>query len=346
MSQKYTRIGMGLAVVSVMAAVLLPEQKAAPKAPSRKKGPAPPPSQAGRRPPPVRRPREDDGVTDAFTQPLDTSKLPKMKRVAGIRADSLRALPGPDELFAPDDPFFQDEAVIAPEAAEVEEKAAPETPVYSAPPPPAPVTKPPEKRGILSRIFQKPGGGRPASLDAVLEAAQAEERAYKQLVVRALLRYSPASSFARLGLAPLEDEDVVEALTAARAAAGLDDSAAAEGFAGTASAMLVDIVDRVVRVLDEGSKSKNSTEAAAAVVAALDETVVFIKATGDLFGRMYAGVVVEPVVYNGRAKRGRLEDAYLLYCKAAMNVADMLAQAAGEAEAAGDARMEDLGRVL
>jgi hypothetical protein len=134
-------------------------------------------------------------------------------------------------------------------------------------------------------------------------------------------------------------------MEAAATAAGLSKESAAEGFAVVASAMSVSIMDHLVGLTDDKKLPKEEMEKR--VVELLDQTSVFIGATGELFGQLFSGVSVEPVVYNGRSKRNKLEQVFAIYTKASMDIAAILSQAGGQQGDTGsrDMRMDGLGKV-
>ena len=295
---------------------------------------------------------EDDNTANAIKKDVE----PKSRRSFSSFKSPI-PLPPPEDLFDSSDEFFslpesRLESSVSSAAPQPASKALkPEPKAEVTTPTPAPVAKAPEKKGILDRIFGKAGGGRPTSVVDALAGASGEELEFRRKCVQALLRFAPPGSVAdnlKLEIGPFSPEDDAAAIiSAAREKAGLAPEAAAEGFAALASAMMVAIVDNVVALVEDKKASKEDREAA--VVAALDETSTFIRATGELFGILFAGISVEPVVYNGRSKKGRLEDAYYIYAKTSMNVADILQQATSKSEdgaaSENDIRMQNLGRV-
>ena len=204
-----------------------------------------------------------------------------------------------------------------------------------------PPTKPQEKKGILGRIFQKPGGGRPTSLEDALTATGAGD--YHRLVARALLKFAPEQCLSSLELTPLEHSaDAQELISSARESLQLSKEEGAESFAGIASALMVGFVDHVVELSETKKMEKDEVEKS--VVDALDQVATFINATGELFGKLYAGITIEPVVYNGKSKRGKLENIYYIYSKASMNIASILSGATGEDDKL-SGRVDNLGKV-
>jgi hypothetical protein len=336
-NKQFTQIGVALVVASLLLTLVAPDDKS-----KRKKRPAPKPA-SKKSSPSTFVPKGKDDLEDLFDDDRQVV-VSKSKSLKSFK--SMTKLPEPEDLFDSADELFIEDLSSTNIKTDSSSAKKSEQPVKSVPAP-AVVANPPapkvqqEKKGFLDRIFQKPGGGRPTSLDDALSAA-GSDLVYKQLVARALLRFAPGV-YTDFNLSPLEPEDdVTQVISSARESSGMSMQEAAESFASIASAIMVGIVDSVVELSDDRKLKKEDMEKQ--VIASLDETARFIKATGELFGMLYTGISIEPVIYNGRVKRGKLENVYYIYAKASMNVADILSQANGEASSGAD-RMEDLGRV-
>jgi hypothetical protein len=105
----------------------------------------------------------------------------------------------------------------------------------------------------------------------------------------------------------------------ARDDAGLSTQQAADAFAEVASAMLVTVVDIAASESDKGDSNKEAT------MAALDIVADYVKGAGEVFGKTAAGATLaDPVLYNGKTKKGKIEALYLTYLKSVLNIGDLM----------------------
>jgi hypothetical protein len=351
-SNKLTQMGLALVAINIVA--LLFSGDDAPPPPSRRKtaaavkrksapsAPTPPPSPARRVPAPApavaKKVDDDDDLFDIpvtekeKAQPKREEKksLPRIPRSTTSGSVSSRlasSLPSADDLFDGED---VDKAMDAAENAPAEAIRAATNLIpqemRTPPPPPAPAPAPAPKKNLLDRIFSKPGGGRPTEMNTALRSPDDPSHDYRVLVASALSSYVPASSGGVFsGTVRSEDADGGSAaLLQSREECGLTEQDAANAFAEVANAMLVTVIDRAVGTL---AKSKGSDEENKATLDALEDVADFIGGAGSIFVQTVPGAVIEPVVYNGKAKKGDLENLYLAYMRESMSLDSILSVA-------------------
>ena len=336
-NKQLTRVGVALVGVSLLVTVVFPDGKGSTKKKEKL--------------PPKRNSRDIEFLPKAEDEQehLDDDKVSRRRRPPKLPSFSSMVkeeelFENSDELFAPTESCSEPEGDPSPPPSASDKSTSPKgdrvdrmAPQEERTPP-----KPQEKRGILGRIFLKPGGGRPTSLEDALAASE-ETADYRRIVARALLKYAPEDCLPSLDLAPLDEgADAQELISSARESSQLTKEEGAENFASVASSMMVGLVDHVVELSETKRTSKEEIEKS--VVEAIDQVAVFINATGELFGKLYAGITIDPVVYNGKAKRGKLENIYYIYAKSSMNVASILSQADGSGDQLPD-RVDNLGKV-
>jgi len=202
---------------------------------------------------------------------------------------------------------------------EVEDMQEP-VPVVAAPAP--------KKKNLLSRIFAKPGAGRTTNLSDALAPAGTDSASqnFRYLVGSALKSYVQNSeAFESWGLddvpADASEEKKTALLKGALGESGLSEQEAADAFAEVASAMLVQLTDESV----EASKGKKGDETDKNTLAKLDALAEFVGGAGAVFSSTVPNAIIEPVQYNGKARKGLLEDLYLRYCKAGMSLEGLMA---------------------
>jgi len=232
---------------------------------------------------------------DALSQQVPTISIPmgrqKMtSKLVGSQSDTTSAQ-------LPDSELTSTTSALPPYAAII---AAPEESkllLESASPTPAPntaVTAPSKRQqqqpGILGRLFQKPGAGRPSDIRAALRPEQDVSHDFRVLVASSLTVYVPPGTVAEVekgGALSSTDPDAFSpsaevrqsALAAEMAYAGLSEQEAAESFADVASALIVQLVDKAVQQSEKGSGEQWE----AAVVRSLDVLTDLIKGAGELF---------------------------------------------------------------
>lgn len=189
------------------------------------------------------------------------------------------------------------------------------TVVASNLPPPAAKRTP----GLLGRIFQKPGAGRLTDIREVLKQTDTASD-FRHVVVEILLLTSsmPKDLFLEANV-PMgssvvgkndsqDPEKLSTCLDEVQGISLLNDQQAANAYAEVVSAMLVVLVDHAVEI---SNIDANET----ATVGALDLVSEFMKAASDIFGRKFNGTKIDPVQYNGKAKKGQLEHLYYVFAK-------------------------------
>jgi hypothetical protein len=121
----------------------------------------------------------------------------------------------------------------------------------------------------------------------------------------------------------LRDEKVLDMKTGldlvskAKLAASLSDQEATDAFAEVVNCLIIAIVDRAVETLGEQDESIS--------VSSLDSVIEFMNNAIQYFDSVSNGCKPsEAVVYNGDAKKGKLEDLYFRYAKSAMSISNMV----------------------
>jgi hypothetical protein len=180
-----------------------------------------------------------------------------------------------------------------------------------------------KKAGLLGRMFRKSGEGRPTDLSSVLltEGEPEERQLFKAAVARALLSYVPPDLNPELRSelgGNISIEDAKELLLRAKLAAELDAQSAAESFADVANCVIVALIDRATTVTGKGQDAEDER------VVALDVVVSTMNLMGELFECIASGAQIEPIVYNGKTRKGKIEDLYYTYAKTAMSLSGML----------------------
>jgi len=242
----------------------------------------------------------------------------------------------PDDLFTSDGPTSVEAEAEEQfqKAFEDEDEENPDDDVAAAPKAAAEAAPRPKKKGILGRIFKRGGDGRPTDLGTVLmdDADGEDMQLFKAAVARALLSDVPADLKPELREelgGTLDLAGGKDLLVKTKDAAGLDSQAAAEAFAAVASCVVVAMVDRAAAI---GGRREEEEEER---LDALNAVAAIMDSMGELFGAIGDGARIDPVVYNGGTKKGKVENLYLQYARDAMALGDMLG-AMGMSAAAGE----------
>ncbi len=207
-----------------------------------------------------------------------------------------------------------------------------------APPPP-----PPKKSGnFLTRLFQKPGAGRPSDLRSALLREKDDTTSLRLIIGRGLMQYVRpelgrriAKDFPALteNFPPESNDVVLQEVEAVAEELGLAAADTAEIFAEVTNAFVVQLVDRAVSALDtdDADSDNDSDDVDSEVVAArqrervvrrLDELTDFMNDVTPLFLAVVKNTAsVEPLQYNGKASRQRLEQLFELYLREAQGLA-------------------------
>lgn len=275
---------------------------------------------------PVKKSKPGPAVSPAASSPRERTIPSRRRNILPPTVDELVQNEGKiDDLFSDD----AGSSKVVPAKNAVEKDVASEVILskqsLSSPPPSSPAAPP--KKNLLDRIFQKPGGGRPTDFNAALRASDDPSYDFRTMVAYALAAYVPPSLFPTLdeGSESLRvggEAAQAEALRATKEDSGLSEQDAANAFAEVANAMLVNAVDRAVATLSK--KNTNAT------ISALNDVVDFIGGAGNVYGQTVPGAVIEPVVYNGKAKKGDLESCYFFYLKECMGAESLGAVASTE----------------
>ena len=206
----------------------------------------------------------------------------------------------------------------------VDNKAVVPTP----PSPPSSPPPPPAKKNIFQKIFSKPGAGRITDINQVLRIDDAAQD-MRLLIANALKPYVNADLFdfedSPYNKADANDDDSRASLVSnTMAEFGLSSQETANAFADVASAMLVTLTDTAGDLYDA---KKNDD-----LLLALDDIAEFVRGAGSMFSKTTPDAVIEPVLYNGKAKSGKLENLYLEYLKSTMSVDSFMGMLGGESE--------------
>ncbi|KAJ1439311.1 hypothetical protein B484DRAFT_444090 [Ochromonadaceae sp. CCMP2298] len=196
---------------------------------------------------------------------------------------------------------------------------------------------PAKKGNILDRLFQKPGGGRPADIKSALKVGSGDpSEDYRVLVAAALTAYVPDGALpnkelgrqvvalTQAGSVSEKAEDEKERMQALKdeiQASGLSEQEAGEVFAEVANALLVSLVDSAAKTAD-GKEEQLSVEA-------LDLVTDFVQGAGALFGSTTPRARIDPIQYNGKARKGKLETLYMRYAKAGMDLKSIMGAMGG-----------------
>lgn len=211
----------------------------------------------------------------------------------------------------------------------------------AAAPSPAPVPAPvKEKKGFLSRIFQRSEDTRPIALSEAIKTPADPSYDYRCAVAGILSHFvigefpEYESEFGFLSSTKSSSDKAAymnSIISKRKNDCGIEDQDAANAFAEVTNAMLVALVDKVANLVDSKNEDEEET------LRALDRISDFIRGAGTVFSATLSNVTIEPVVYTGKIKKGKLEALYYRYCKAAMNMGNVLASdAAAGVDASGD----------
>ena len=134
-----------------------------------------------------------------------------------------------------------------------------------------------------------------------------------------------------MGVAPLDD--VVEQKTKL----GLSDDEAAEAFANAVNALLIPVVDDALDARGDDATFES-----------IEGLLDFMDSAANIFEEIAGSAAIDPVKYNGRAKKSALEALYKLYIERTIGGADGYMGLAGLGEEGADAgaRAEALQIVL
>lgn len=260
------------------------------------------------------------------SEELQASRSQLLRRAEAVENEPLD---GEDEPLAPPFGFIM---------------AAPDESKLPQPVPPAPLssdssnTNSKEKKGLggmLNRLFQKPGAGRPADLTQALSGDRGlESEAFRRVTSGCLAALTARNTLPELedvaaDMRALSSEQKVARVVEERLAWELTEQAAAEAFADVTNAVIVRMVDLAAATVT----NDQSPEAEATTVAALDDLTALVDQAGSLFQQSHPQAIqaIQPILYNGKAKRATLETLYLRYLKSTMNMDQMLAAMSGTA---------------
>lgn len=188
---------------------------------------------------------------------------------------------------------------------------------------PPPVPKPQEKKsgGFFANIFKKAGGDRPLDLESALRTND-PSYGFKVTVVGNLMNYLPNNlipawkRYASDSTASTE-EDQMQIVSASMEECALSVQDAANAFADIANAMLATLVDRAIITVDDNDKDDATLEA-------IDAIGDFVNGAGSLFSKCLSSAAIDPVIYNGKAKKSKVENLYYKYLKSTMSIANLL----------------------
>jgi len=284
---------------------------------------------------------DDDLFADNIINTKKASKSSKNDDSDDIINDSNRPssvtkkfrskIPEPKKDDDDDDDLFDDDksniipSYKAPKVDSVDKKAVVPPPSPPSPPSPPP---PPAKKNIFQKIFSKPGAGRITDINQVLRIDDAAQD-MRLLIANSLKPYVSADLFdfeeSPYSKDDANDDDSRASLVSnSMADFGLSSQETANAFADVASAMLVTLTDTASDLYDA---KKND-----ALLLALDDIAEFVRGAGSMFSKTTPDAVIEPVLYNGKAKSSKLENLYLEYLKSTMSVDSFMGILGGESE--------------
>lgn len=193
-------------------------------------------------------------------------------------------------------------------------------PSVAPPSPPSPKAASPSK-GIFGRIFGQKGEGRPKTLTEAL-AITDEASKFRVSVAMLLSAYVPADLWEEVFQEDVPRTAVMSAEELGRSWLGtgrLSQPEAAEAFAGVSNAILVQLVDRAISLLGSAPSAPDSNS-----TSPLDEAMNVVIGVASGAGQAFPLVcgadatLSTPVQYNGNAKKGKVEDLYLVAVKDGM----------------------------
>ena len=216
--------------------------------------------------------------------------------------------------------------------------AATPSPPTPAPPSPPSIPTPPavitasapvakkQDKGILSRLFSKPGGNRNPDLMTVLKTND-DAQEFRTLVATFLVKFVNRPIWSELEPngefydrradtvqtnpdtnATDNNDEIAKLLAFISNSLDLTVEQAAEAFAEVTSAILVSLIDKTVELHDKKGEENELLDS-------IDAITNFVEQAGGLYAKNYASIAIEPVQYNGKVKRDKVENLYFLYFK-------------------------------
>jgi hypothetical protein len=187
------------------------------------------------------------------------------------------------------------------------------------------------RKGFFGRVFRNKG--RSTDMVEVLDAeGVSEQRQYRKSVAKTLCSGLPSSLFPELRRSSSENVDIDSAVKLVKDEMDnleIEAQSAADAFAAVTSCMVVSMVDRCVDALDAAGDD--------AAVDALDDLMGLIGNAASIFKATVTDCTVEPVVYNGKVRKKKIESLYLAYSKKAMDLGGLLGSLTGGEGADGEA---------
>lgn len=200
------------------------------------------------------------------------------------------------------------------------------------------------KKGFFDRIFKRAGGDRPTTVVEALRPSYDPSHAFRLSILSSLVNYVPRGyidSWSQYYKRFYDEDAALADISRNKEICELSPQAAADAFADITSSILVGLVDKAAETSD--LKDDNAT------LASLDVIADFVGGAGALFSKSLAEVTIEPVQYNGKVKKGKLENLYYIYAKSSMDMSSMLSSAGlGEGENDNNnatEKLEKLGRL-
>ena len=181
----------------------------------------------------------------------------------------------------------------------------------------------------MSNLFSKTGTGRPTSLKQALEIDDGAKD-FRLTVASILGSFVPKEildDVEELALAMDADllemgiEDLVNYGKEAIDNANLEAPQAANAFADVANVFVVQLIDRASEYVDDKDDS--------ASLSALDQLAKFMDDVGRVFAQLTPGVKCDPIKYNGKTKKGKLENLYAKYFKSTLTMNSILGSFTG-----------------
>ena len=283
---------------------------------------------------------KNDDSDDSINEPKVTSSVSKkFKSKMAIPPKATEDDDEDDDLFANDSKSDSKSSVVSSKSSKklnFDDDDIDNSKITPSPSP-SPLPPPPAKKNIFQKIFSKPGAGRITDINQVLRIDDAAQD-MRLLIANTLKSYVNADLFdfdeSPYSKADANDDDS-RALLVSNTMTEIDinEQDTANAFADVASAMLVTLTDKASELYE----ARDNDE----LLLALDDIAEFVRGAGSMFSKTTPTAVIEPVLYNGKAKSGKLENLYQEYLKSTMNLDSFMGALGGDAEQSDDQDQEE-----
>ena len=173
----------------------------------------------------------------------------------------------------------------------------------------------PLKKSFVDRIFKRYSSTLSTDLGALL-MREGDGQLYTAAVAKSLVKFCPEEIFAELRDENLSLNAAEELVVNAKEATGITDQVASDMFAEVSNCVVIALVDRACSTLS-GDESYT--------VDALDAVVDFMLEAGSIYEKISGGCKPsEAVIYNGSAKKKKIDELYIAYARKAMSLENIL----------------------